>query len=135
MIFYIGSQKSSSVTIEKIQHVFTRRLFIRCVGSYPIPEYEERLKLFGLDKLSVRISSIELVTLYKLSKGILIGPKFFRFSERLPYRMVLSPIRSSLIKNSFFHRSLYLWNKVIHSTTPDTISAFKRQIYHSLHSI
>ena len=59
VIFYVGSLKSSLTIIESIQHVFTRRLFVRCYRSPSIPPYEERLKLFGLNKLSVRIEAID----------------------------------------------------------------------------
>ena len=103
VIFYIGPLKSSSTIIESIQPVFTRRLFIRWYNSYSIPEDEEHLKLFGLNKLSVHIRSIELLIFYKLSKGMIICPTFLQFSERLPHLIVLSPITSSLIRNSFFH--------------------------------
>ena len=82
VIFYIGPLKSPLRILEGIQHVFTRRLFVRCHHSYSLPPYEERLKMFGLNKLLLRIKVIELVTLYKLSRGIVIGPKFIQFSLR-----------------------------------------------------
>ena len=90
------------------------------------------MKLFGLKKLSLRIQAIELVTLYKLSRGMLVGPKIIQFSERLPHPIILNQVNSSLIKNSFFHRSFSVWNKVIKSNPPDSVVAFKRRIYVTL---
>ena len=119
VIFYVNLLKSSLTIVESIKHVFTRRLFVRCYRSHSIPPFEERLKLFGWNKLSLRFVAIGLFTLYKLSRGMLLGIKIIQFSERLLHRIILNPINSSLMRNSLFHRAFSVWNKVIKSNPSD----------------
>ena len=65
-IFYVFQSHSTNEVIESIQRYFTRRLFNRIHQSQEVSDYSARLKIFGLDPLSVRYVRIYLITLFKL---------------------------------------------------------------------
>ena len=92
MVVYVGNSKSVKI-VERTQRTFTRRLFVSCNNSLQVPPYEERLKLFGLHKLSTRLNIIELTTLYKLSDNLMVGQKFYKFSNRTSFRFVIPSIK------------------------------------------
>ena len=87
-----------SKKIEKVQEFFTRVLFYRCYPStdYPrnLPSYEERCRRLGLHSLAYRRTVFDLVTAFKIIKGMSI----LRFSSFYRYR----PISGRRGGHSFF---------------------------------
>ena len=111
--------KKSINKIENIQRLFTRMLFYRC--SYPrdslsvdhtIPSYCSRLNLYNLSPLIARRAIIDLCCLYKIIRGTsrLRPSKYVRwrltFGRRNRFQLATHFTRSSLLSNSFFHRTV-----------------------------
>ena len=136
-LFALNS-KNNIKTLEKIQRIFTRRLFLRCraVGSV-IPHYRERLREFHLSTLENRFNRSDLLTLYKIINHGISVPSFqISFSTRHSHLIILRPVRLSLYKNSFFHRSLTDWNKCIkdRNLSPRDFSRLLSHLFSSTHS-
>lgn len=56
--------KQNDTVIEMIQCVLTSKLFKRVFIQNPAPCYAERLKLFLLDRLTIRILKLNIITMY-----------------------------------------------------------------------
>ena len=124
-VLNIGSSKSFVQVIEHSQRTFTKRLFHCCYPYRAVPSYEERLRLFSLQRLSTRFVLSDLLTVHKLSNGLLSGPQIFSFSKRVPYCIILPSINTALMRGSFFHRGPLTWNKTLKSAPPTSLNAFK----------
>ena len=108
-VFYSKNSATNIKVIEKIQKLFTRKLYIRLYRSTShliIPSYCDRLKLFYLPTLESCSTKADLLTLYKIIHNHISVPLFrIIFSSRHKQRITLRPVRLSLYRNSFFHRS------------------------------
>ena len=104
--------------IEKIQRYFTRRLFMRIKPNETRLSYTERMKLFNLQSLEFLIIKTDLCTLFKLINNLFPSSFEFQFSTRSPMRFIFCQCSSRLFRNSFFHRALVSWNKLIASKIP-----------------
>ena len=102
-------------SIEKIQKYFTRRLYQRCFPNENIPNYIDRIKFFNIPTLESQCLKIDLCTLFKILKNMIDVPFKPLFSTRNSSRIIYQPSKSNLFRNSFYHRSLVLWNKFISS--------------------
>ena len=91
---------------------------MRIRPNEPRPSYAEQMELFKLKSLKFLIIKTDLCTLFKLIKGLIPVPSELQFSTRSPTRLIFSQCSSSLFRNSFFHRSLVLWNKLIAPKIP-----------------
>ena len=108
-VFYSKNSVTNTKVIEKIQKIFTRKLYIRLyrtISHLIIPSYCDRLELFHLPTLESRTAKTDLLTLYKIIHNH-ISVSLFRisFSSRYTQRITLRPVRLLLYGNSFFHRS------------------------------
>ena len=74
------------------------------------------------------------VILSNLSNNLMTGPKFYKFSKRTPFRFVIPSIRTSLMKNSYFHRYLTLWNRIVKCSPPGSLTGFKHYVRSNLFS-
>ena len=99
--------------LEKIQKYFTRRLFFRINGKALRPNYNYRLKLFGLQTLESSCVKSDLLMLYKLLYELIESSFKPIFSTRKPTRIIFQTTVSKTCRASFFHRSLVLWNKYV----------------------
>ena len=98
--------------IEKIQRIFTKRLFYRIYGDKPCPSYNDRLRLFSLSSMCEKLTKSDLIMLFKILSGSLYVDGFSpTFSARKQLRIVYSSFRTSLFRSSFFHSSCVNWNK------------------------
>ena len=127
---YCSTSQRNIKTIESIQHYFTRRLFHRIYRNQTRPEYSERLKLFGMKELHIRYRLLDLILLFKISKGILSTDFCPSLSNRSQNLFIIPPINTSLYRSSFFHRSLTLWNKHSKSLDTSSISKFYNSLQH-----
>ena len=124
-VFYVFQSHSNYKQIESIQRCFTRRLFIRIHNNQNIPDYCSRLKLFGLDTLSIRYVRLYLVTLYKIiHKQIHVEEFHVNFSRRHCNRIIVPGINSAHFRSSFFHKAYVLWNAIIKNREFDSFSLF-----------
>ena len=83
--------------IEKIQRYFTKRLFAKTHSGFPIPSYDERLKVFELLPVESSCVLMDILLLYKiLSKRMAVqfSPSF---SQHNSSRVVLHPVASKLL--------------------------------------
>ena len=99
--------------IEKIQKYFTRRLYVRLRGDVSRPPYQDRLKSFRLEPLESLCVSSDLTLLFKLTNDLLYSSFKPATSLHKPSRFIFEAGISRTYHNSFFHRSLTLWNKFI----------------------
>ena len=110
---YFTNTKNCMSNIEKIQKYFTRRLFHKIHGKVPRPHYSDRLKLFHLHSLESYIIKLDLLLLYKILHEMIDSTFKPVLSTHKLTRFVFQSTVSRKYKNSFFHRSLVLWNKFI----------------------
>ena len=110
---YFTNTKNCMNNVEKIQKYFTRRLFHKIHGKTPRPQYSERLKLFNLHSLESNIIKLDLLLLYKILHGLIDSTFKPVLSTHKVTRFVFQSTVSRKYRNSFFHRSLVLWNKYI----------------------
>ena len=99
--------------IENIQKYFTRRLFHKLHGKRPRPHYSDRLKLFHLHSLESYIIKSDLLLLYKILHDLIDSTFKPTLSTHKLTRFVFQSTVSRKYRNSFFHRSLVLWNKYV----------------------
>ena len=111
--FYFTTSKINMQKLEKIQKYFTRRLFDRIYGKNSRPEYSERLKLFDLLSLESFCVQSDLLLLFRLLNNQIYSEFRPIFSKHKPTRFIFRSGMSSAYRNSFFHRSLVLWNKYV----------------------
>ena len=122
-------------SIEKIQKYFTKRVYKRCFPNEKIPHYIDRLKSINMPSLESQCVKIDLCTLFKVIGGLIDVPFKPVYSARNPSRIIYQSSKSSLFKNSFFHRSLILWNKYIatrkgsHFTTYSSFLSYLDKIH------
>ena len=110
-VLYFDSSIKSVNLIEKIQKVFTKRLFMRIYPKLQVPDYCERLSFFNLKTLKFHCRKKCLIMIYKVLNGVLSDPFNINMSSRVPYRLILPTFRSSLFRSSFIVRCQQLWNK------------------------
>ena len=102
---YVGISKKNDTIIEKIQRIFTRRLYRRMFNRKPVPVYNERLKLFSLEPITIHILKINLVTLYKIKLRLIRTRSLNLRHGTLHTNSFLIPsINSALYRNSFVIR-------------------------------
>ena len=128
---YCSRSASNVKNIESIQRYFTKRLYNRLFPNSASCCYSERLKLFKMSELSVRYKSLDLLILFKITKGSLSSVFSPVFSKRSNSIFIIPPINTSSYRSSFFHRSLTLWNKHAKSLVTTSLAAF----YNSLHKV
>ena len=108
---YANPTAPSFRIIERVQKIFTRRLFLRLFPKSDVPDYSVRLQTFGLNRLSEVFSQNHLMTLERITnskmKSLYFKPSFSRRKRDL---IIIPSIQSSLYRNSFFHNVLVLWN-------------------------
>ena len=110
---YLSNTSYCIGAIEKIQKYFTRRLYRRLDGNVVRPPYLTRLKSFGLEPLESLCMRSDLTFLFKLTNDLLYSSFQPAISTRKPSRFIFQAGVSRTYHNSFFHRSLALWNKFI----------------------
>ena len=115
--------------LEGIQRKFTKRLFIRTQPHCAeVPSYLYRLKLYSLHTLKARHQSLDVITVYKIIKGTFPIQSFrIHRSLRRDHLIIISPIKTALFRNSFFHRSITNWNKKI-VKFPTSLPQLKRHL-------
>jgi hypothetical protein len=111
-IYFTNTKKCMS-NIENIQKYFTRRLFHKLHGKRPRPHYSDRLKSFHLHSLESHIIKLDLLLLYKIVHDLIDSTFKPVLSKHKVTRLVFQSTVSRKYRNSFFHRSLVLWNKYI----------------------
>ena len=111
---YVNPTSHSFKGIERVQKMFTRRLYTRLHPKCEIPDYSTRLHEFGLCSLSELFQSNDLKTLSRIISSQ-FKSRFFElpFSTRKEKLILISPIRTSLYRNSFFHRVAVQWNSAL----------------------
>ena len=126
------SKKKLIEKIERVQKFFTRIALKKC--NIPYTDYDERLKIFQLEKLEKRRLINDLVTLFKIIKGYTnLNPSYlFSFSNRVSRKHQLQIIvkhRNNLTKNSFIVRTTNNWNNLNESiVNSGSVRSFKQQI-------
>ena len=110
---YFTNTKTCMINVEKIQKYFTRRLFHKIHGKTPRPHYSDRLKLFNLHSLESYIIKLDLLLLYKIVHDLIDSTFKPVLSTHKVTRFIFQSTVSRKYRNSFFHRSLVLWNKYI----------------------
>ena len=117
---YANPSAPSFKMIEKVQKIFTRRLYAKLYPNTNIPVYNTRLQTFGLSSLSELFTQNHLMTLNRIilskMKSLYFKPSF---SSRKRNLICVTSINSSLYRNSFFHNALILWNDR-HSSKPSS---------------
>ena len=109
------NDKASILKVEKIQKIFTRKLYYRCKINYT--NYNNRCKFLNLQTLEIRRRIIDLCTLFKICKNMmhLYPSEFIKFSSR-PMRMhkyqLILKQRDSKTQNSFINRTSTIWNNM-----------------------
>ena len=113
MPIYFSNTQNGISNLEKIQKYFTRRPFNKVYGQAPRPHYSQRLKSLNLDSIESHCIKTELSLLYNLLNDLI--DSFFKptFSSHKPTRFVFQSTVSRTYRNSFFHRSLALWNRFV----------------------
>ncbi len=100
--------------IERVQHVFTRKLFRRCGLGHP--PYELRCSVLGLDSLQLRRIRFDLCMCYKLLNGLVdLSPnEFFHFASFRgrghSSKLAGSFSRINTRKYHFTNRIIDIWN-------------------------
>ena len=100
--------------IEKLQKFFAKIMSKRY--GYIYTPYDEKLKIYRLEKLTLRRKIADLSTTFKIIRGFtsLNVPKLFTFSHKLLRRPLLLRVRRHISKtqNNFFHRVVKYWNNL-----------------------
>ena len=113
-IIYTNTSRNVERSIEKIQRIFTKRLFKKLYPHKDLPNYDDRLRFFSLESLKARYCKMGLVTIYKLRSGLLsIDGINLRSSSHHLNRILLPSAHSALYRNSFLFRNVVLWNRLI----------------------
>lgn len=119
--------KRNGAIIEKIQLVFTRKLFRRNFNRSPAPCYAERLKLFSLERLSTRILKRNMITMYKIKIGLIRTRSLnLRYSTHHTNRFLIPSTSSALFRNSFVIRHQIIWNKYIGDRTFNSVPSLRK---------
>lgn len=116
---------------ESIQRLFTKKLFHRIYGNKPRPNYQVRLSLFSMRSIGHNLAIADLCLLYKIiAQSIHIEGFDLKLSTRSKYRIVLSPLNSSLYRTSFFHTSCMCWNGLAKKfqSLPTSLIAFRSMV-------
>ncbi len=101
-----------SETIEKVQRLFTRRLFFRC--KMPYEEYDGRLKRLNLERLSLRRLHADLSMFHQIiNRQIRISRALFTFSGRNDNRVLKDNCRVNARLNFFSNRIATPWNHLV----------------------
>ena len=112
--------------LEKISRYFTRHLWTLIFKSRDYPDYIKRLDRFQLDSVELHRLRLDLLLLFKIARGLTAFPSInLRFSTRVSYRILLSPVRSKFFKNHFAHRTSRIWNSIIHDDSVLSMSLYK----------
>ena len=109
---------------------FTKRLWLRVFKSKMYPKY--RLSQFQLDSIEVYRIRLDLLLIFKIARGLVHLPSIvLKFSKRVPYRFLLSPVRTNFLKTHFIHRSSKIWNSIIHDESFRSMSLreFKLHVF------
>lgn len=118
---YFPKTRQSITELEKIQKYFSKRLFLKINSKDICPPYSERLQLFNLETIESLCVKHDLRVLFNSTHGLFSVDFLPEISTRSPERFIFQRCGSKNYRNSFFHRSLVLWNKLISphiSTSP-----------------
>ena len=126
-VIFAGTSIGVDNSLEKIQRIFTRRLYNRLFGSSVVRFYSDRLSSFALESLKSRYIKIELMTVFRLKHELLqYGSWHLNSSQRHPNRLILPTINTSRYRSCFLIRSILHWNKYVADIKPfKSISEFK----------
>ena len=125
-------------SIEQVQRFFTRRACRRCKISYT--SYEDRLNKLGMDKLSVRRQTTDLITTYKILNEIIDVPTIDMFKYRTTpfflrghnFTLEYPKKKNKVSRNFLSHRVIKPWNalpaNIVNSTTPEEFK-MKLKVY------
>ena len=116
-----------------------------CTKQWNLP-YEDLIKKFQVPELSTRRNHLSLSLLHKVISGECILPGAPLSPYTAPYftrshganRYVLPFAHTNVLKSSYFHRTISLWNALpAEITTTTSLVAFKRRLlcYHHLYNI
>ena len=121
--------------IERVQRVFTRRLFLRCGLAYI--SYSERLNYLGLQSLALRSLHKDLIMIYKLIHNIcnidlsnILNPLQTNSRTRgHGIKLVATKSRTNIHMNYLNNRILNVWNNLDYETVhSQSLNCFKSHI-------
>ena len=114
-------------TIEKVQRLFSRRVFLRC--GIVNCSYEERLLFLGLDSLSYRRRIYDLCLCYTMFHSPSSCTTLLTVSHRHTHRLVSEYSRVNCRYHFLPQRVASDWNYLPHAViTSPTVHVFKRKI-------
>ena len=126
---YFTDTKFCIKYLEKIQRYYSKRVFKRCVSAAGCPDYITRIKTLNMPSLESLCVKNDLCTLFKLiNKSIEIEFEPC-FSSHNPSRLIYHSLSTTLYHNSFFRRSLLMWNKFISTHLNPPFSDFSSFIH------
>ena len=120
--------------IERVQRVFTRKLFFRCHWDYA--SYEERCKLLKINSLELRRSKFDLIMCYNIMKnrvGIRRDDFFtlssYKKTKGHEMKLFRPHVRVEVRKHFFSSRVIQLWNDLDERMALlPTLSMFKQYL-------
>ena len=90
------------------------------------PNYIDSLSLFGMSELRLQLMENSLITLFRIVKGTIEIPTWIPTKiHRHPSCLQIKHICPTLMRRSFFHRIVTLWNKIMRNREINTLHAFK----------
>ncbi len=110
--------------VEKVQQMFTRRLFLKC--RLPYVDYDARLNHLKLQRLSTRRTQADLSYCHQTYHGT--NNSVVVWSARNGTRVLLDNCRVDARRNFFSNRVATVWNKLSHTTINLSQSAFKTKV-------
>ena len=104
--------------LESVQRSFTYKVLLKCKIPYNDElRYNDRLKLFGLERLEVRRLRTDLTELFKIIKGFssptllnLIPFSNNAYTRGHRYKLSINLIRKDVFKLYFIFRCIPVWN-------------------------
>ena len=128
------STKAQSIAIEKVQRRFTRHVFQRC-QIQPVPGYDERLEILGLERLDARRDRIDLLLAHQIYHSSPCHPLHNLFQRHKPreglrpsHRIIVDPQPNLARKTFFTHRVAPRWNLLDHDVAMLSFSAFRAKL-------
>lgn len=109
-VFYAQCSKYNIRLIESIQKRFTKNLYKRVHNTSLYPSYDVSISEFGLATLLDVHRTLDLKALCDLINNCSVPIFTVKFSSRVPNRIIIPSIQTSLFRGSFFHRAIINWN-------------------------
>ena len=130
------SKKALSDSLERVQRLFTRMVYHKCL-IYPIPNYDERLKFLELEPLLSRRDKLDLCFAHKMyhvdqsSFLACLMPHQEQPRELRPTHRILIPVKPSTIDLIHFPcRVSTKWNSLAPELVNLSLMCFKNRLSH-----